>query len=282
MARSAVVVVAVIALGACGGGSKGNNGGGGNPIAPAPVVTSVAVTFPTGGTIFIGSTSQFQARETLNDGTTRVSGTATWGSDTPGVATVSSSGLVAAVGAGEATIFADAGMRGTLLIRVFPRFSGDWSGDEVVAGCQDSGDFRGICGDPELAIGVVYAHDSTFTQNEGQVGAAIDGGGIIATTTGTVSLGGGLELAPALFVPTDLTIELRTWRSRADQPGRMTGTYEIAASHRELQGSFALTVRLNDVRRTSAVQGEPASRSVGRGLAVRRIADRLREFADAK
>jgi hypothetical protein len=241
------------------------------------VVTSVTVTFPTGGTIFIGSTAQLQARETLNDGTTRPAANATWGSDAPGVATVSGSGLVSAVAAGEATIFADSGARGVLRIRVFPRFSGSWTGTESIASCQATGDFGGVCGDPEFAVGTPYSHDSTFTQNDATVGAVLDGGSLgTATTTGTVSLGGELELLPTLFPANDATIELRNWRCRTDQPGRMTGTYLVVASAAGLQGSFTLEVRMLDVRRSSGLTQGVNQRPTGGSSLMGRTAEALR------
>ena len=56
---------------------------------------------------------------------------AVWGSDNTAVATVSATGLVTAVGAGEVTIFADVNPRGTLSFRVFPRLDGIWQGLEI-------------------------------------------------------------------------------------------------------------------------------------------------------
>jgi len=102
MSRSGILLSILLGLGvACGGD------GGGSPASPSVTTTSVSVTFPAGGTVFIGSAVQFEARETLSNGTTRTATNATWGSDAPAVATVSPTGLVTAVAAGEATIFAD-------------------------------------------------------------------------------------------------------------------------------------------------------------------------------
>ena len=110
-------LIAVTLLSGCG------DDGGGSPVAPTPTTTSVSVTF-SAETIRVGDTVQFEARETLSNGQTRVATSATWGSDNPAVATVSQTGLVTAVGVGTATIFADVNPRGTVLIEVFPRDEG--------------------------------------------------------------------------------------------------------------------------------------------------------------
>jgi hypothetical protein len=77
----------------------------------ATTLSSIAVT---GAVPAIGSTSQYVCTVTFSDGTTKdVSSVATWVSFNPGVATVSSSGVVTAVAPGtsvlEATYQGDAG-----------------------------------------------------------------------------------------------------------------------------------------------------------------------------
>lgn len=121
----AAVVSAACALilAACGGSDS--------PSPTGPLTgTSVTVSFPS-GPVYIGSTTQFEARETLSDGTTRLAMSATWSSDRPQIASVSNVGQVTAVAAGEANISADVnGIRGSLLVRVFPDFGGTWIGSE--------------------------------------------------------------------------------------------------------------------------------------------------------
>ena len=277
--RSAVVVgLAVTMVGV----SLGCGGDGGSPTTPTPTTTSVSVAFPAGGTIFIGSRVQFEARETLSGGTTRVATNATWGSDAPAVATVSPTGLVTAVAAGEATIFADVNPRGTLRIRVFPNFGGTWSGSEVATSCEESGAFAGFCGAVSL-VGEVGAHRSTFTQSQASVNAVIDeGDGTTATMTGTITIGGGLELPTAPVLPADpkINLQLQNWRSRADIPSQMTGTYELLFTVPGVTGFVRLGVRLQDVVKTSApaalVLGPDGSTLVERVL--RRIENHGRGF----
>ena len=90
------------------------NGDGGSPTGPTPPSTgatsSVSVTYPedhgTICTIYIGDQVQFQATVSSGAGT-QATTNAAWQSDAPAVATVSSSGLVTGVSAGEATISAE-------------------------------------------------------------------------------------------------------------------------------------------------------------------------------
>ena len=234
------------------------------PTAPAPTRMSVAVAFPAGavgGTVFIGNTVQFEARETLSDGTTRVANTATWGSDNSAVATVSSAGLVTALAAGEATIFADVNPRGTMRIRVFPDFGGMWTGRREVMACEDSGDLAGACGVvPELLVGTQSPVDATFTQTEASVGAVLGSTGdsdpTTITTTGTITVGGELQLAAAPILPpeSDNDSLLQNWRSRSDTPTRMTGTFEVLltvppGAAGPATGSALVTFQLRDMAR---------------------------------
>ena len=73
------------------------------------VLTSIAVT-PANGTLRIGQTQQYVATGTFSDNTTRdITNSVTWSSSSTAIATVSSTGLVTAVGAGNANITATSG-----------------------------------------------------------------------------------------------------------------------------------------------------------------------------
>ena len=216
-----------------------------NPTSPTATVSSVTVApVNLGDTVFTGQTTQFQATSSLSNGQTEMRA-GTWGSDNPNVATVDQNGLVTGVSAGEATIFVDVNPRGSMLVRVFPNVDGTWSGSEVFTACQDSGDFAGLCADPDLAVGQVFEHDSMFTQNGASVNAVIQtGSATTATTTGTVTLGGELQLATAPVLPAEpgINTQLQNWRSRADVPTQMTGTYEGRFTVPGAEGSLVISI----------------------------------------
>ena len=249
--RSPVYVAALscwlLAATACGGN-------GGSPSAPSPTATSVAVTFPSGGTIFIGAQAQLRATVTMSDGSTQDrTSSATWSSDAPAVATVATNGMVTAVAAGEATISADVSVRGTIRIRVFPEFAGTWAGSEVVTVCEESGVFVGIlCVPEELGLGNTFRHDNRFTQNNASVTATILFADSSSTMTGTVTIDGQAELPPAPVLPAieGVVLETRNFKARADRPGRMTGAYEWVFTAPGLSGSSRQVYELRDVVRS--------------------------------
>lgn len=79
---------------------------GSTPVTVTVTLTSIAVT-PTNPTIAVPNTQQMTATGTYNDGSTAdVTSTAAWSSGTPADATVNSTGLVTAVGAGSSIITA--------------------------------------------------------------------------------------------------------------------------------------------------------------------------------
>jgi len=72
-------------------------------------LVSIAIT-PANSTINLATLQQFTATGTFDDSTTQnISGIVTWGSSTPGVASVTATGLVSAVGKGSTTISASDG-----------------------------------------------------------------------------------------------------------------------------------------------------------------------------
>ena len=235
------------------------NGEGGGPTAPSPGTTSsVSVTYPADhGTIYIGDQVQFQATDSSTGSGTQAATNAVWESDAPAVATVSSSGLVTAVSAGEATISAEvpAGGRGAQSIRVFPEFHGHWEGDLNVTRIAVPPDWRELgeedCnGLPDCASWIPLAAD--FTQD----GATVTGS-VKSTFTappnyewtvqsGTVSINGTLSLTSdeiAFRLPddsVDIRARLMSWESRADTSGVMTGTAAVQYSSDALSGNPVL------------------------------------------
>lgn len=264
MMRKSGVTVLLGALMAC-GGDYGS--------APSPTPTGLKVVFFPDGTPYIGKVLQFQLNETLTNGTTRAVSGASRGSDNTAVATLSSTGVVTGVKAGEATIYADAnGRRGTLQISVYLNFNGEWSGSEIQTGCTDSGVFEGTC--KEFPNGERFSHQSVYEQNEGTVEATIDGGeDVVFEATGTISIGGELRLpsTPGSSPEPSINVQIENWRTRSDTPDEMTGRYEVLFTSPGLNGNFRLMLRLEDLAKDDHFEfSVPSTR--GRPLDVARLA----------
>lgn len=222
---------------------------------PTQTVSSVTVSYPgaPNGPIYIGAQTQFTATSTLSNGTTQVATNAAWGSDAPAVATVSATGLVNPLRAGMATIFADVNPRGVLLIRVFPNFNGTWRGVDTVTNCVATGAFVGVsCVEDTFVVGQTFQHDSRFTQTRETVQATIDlGEGTIGNATGNITVDGELQLPTSTVAIEGGVIELREWRSRSDEPSRMTGTYQARLTVPGAPGDTTISFRLDNVTRIS-------------------------------
>ena len=110
------VLPLLVAMAACGGD------GDGTPTTPtAPAVASVDVS-PSTGNLFIDETLQLSATPTGAAGETLTGRTVTWNSSDAGVASVSASGLVTAVGVGQADVTATSeGISGSSSITVAQR-----------------------------------------------------------------------------------------------------------------------------------------------------------------
>ena len=205
-----------------------------SPSAPSGTVSSVTVAPANpGDSVFIGETTQFRATSSLSNGQTEMRA-GTWGSDNPNVATVDQNGLVTGVSAGEATIFVDVNPRGALLVQVLPSFGGSWTGTSTITACDDSGDFAGVCDAAGAGVGTIVGIPGTFTQMGATVNAVLDYSENLdlantVTTNGTVSVPGELRLTDAEMMPPAFGLVTRqeNWRSRSDQPGVMTGSYEF-------------------------------------------------------
>jgi len=105
-------------------------------------------------------------------------------------------------------------------------------------------------------------HDSSFTQTEASVNAVFDAGdGSAARMSGTISVGGELELPSTSYLPPEppVDIQMQNWRSRSDVPAAMTGSYDLFMTGTGFPGFVRLGLRLENVTRTStqAVQAMP-------------------------
>ena len=244
-------------------------GDGDSPTAPSatPTPTGVAVTHSAESTIFIGNEVEFEATVTLSDGSTDAASEVTWTSDAPAVAVVSTSGLVTAVAAGEATISAEvAGDRGGYLrIRVYPEFQGSWAGRGILTACRATGDslWSVLCagfleGDPAERRGEATLE---LTQSEAEVGGVVDLGADrrLEIRSGEISTDGTLRLtfdATTFAIEgAALDVEVVSWETRADTPGSMTGGFQFAYSWELSTGSAVLDVVFEDVARAASTGG---------------------------
>ena len=116
--RGLRLLAGALILSACGGGDGGDgNGNGGNG---ATTTASVRVT-PATGTVDVGATVQLSALVLNGAGVAIPGRTATWTSQTPEIATVSTTGVVTGLTSGTASISASAdGRTGTATIAVTP------------------------------------------------------------------------------------------------------------------------------------------------------------------
>lgn len=274
-ARTLVVVALLTTVGACGG-----NGGGGptTPSAPTPTLPGLSIT-PATDLVKIKASETFMANATLSDGSSR-SVQATWGSDTPSVATIDSTGRATGVAPGLATIYADyQGMRATRLLRVVPDYQGTWQGDWSVTGCVDEGDWTGVC---QLAPnGTVWALTLGITQTRDSVTGTMDSyGDNVAHTPGPVS--GTIRQSGHLVVSGTYTNTIKgnlvettisNWETITTDNERMTGRFRETTRVAGLQGSVYHDGELRNVTKTSATplmarggQGRSVARAIARVL----------------
>jgi hypothetical protein len=269
----ATVALVVLTTTACGGQKA-------SPTAPSGLSTTsssaaavgLSIT-PLSKTVFVGETAVLEARETLADGATRVATNVRWSSDNANIASVSATGLITATGPGEATLTAETAVRGALVVRVYPNFSGRWRGLEIVDRCSDTEDLNGLCTELEF-VGETFLHDALFLQTDASIDASMDlGDGQTARAIGTVTVDGEAQIGSAVAVPGDpeIAIGIRNWRIRANQPGQMTGSYEMVLSVPGLRGEITLGMRLQDVIRTSITPLQLRRPTGGAGGKVREL-----------
>lgn len=111
---------------------SGVTGTAGLTVNAEKALTAIAVR-PQGLTVFLGSTQQFEAIGSYNDGSTGdVTGSVNWSSSAPSSASISSTGLASALAAGPATITASsAGISGSSTLAVSSSDSGFTLVDDI-------------------------------------------------------------------------------------------------------------------------------------------------------
>lgn len=115
---------------------EGKSGVGAITVSPAPVA-SVAVS-PTSATLIVGQTLQLEAQPRDGSGRPLDGRTMTWSTNRPNVATVTSTGIVAAISPGTATITATSeGRSGTATI-VIPGAQVGWASSDLAIAIVDN------------------------------------------------------------------------------------------------------------------------------------------------
>jgi len=144
----------------------------GNPTAPSTPASNVnSITVNLADSIKVGETTQASGTANMSNGSTQAVSSG-WQSDNPQVATVTSTGAVAGVGNGRATIFVvQGGRQGQKVIRVVPDYQGVWQGRYTVNACVDSGIIRSAGGCASFFPGSSAPYGLTLTQS----GEAVSG-----------------------------------------------------------------------------------------------------------
>jgi hypothetical protein len=259
------VVVMFVMLSACSGG------GSSTPTTPTPVATAITVS-SAGGHLFLGLTETFTASVTLSNGTSQPLTSGTWGSDATAVATVSSSGLVTSVGAGEVTVFVDAqGVRGSKKVTVVPHYQGIWNGSYTMTSCAQSGQLADVdlCG--------TYAVGSSLplALNLNQTAATVNGqtalGGLVSAPFTAVAATNGALTFQATFTLDTLQIA-QAWQLTMAQPNDLAGTFVQTWTDSTETGQIVVAGRVNTMTKASAQTQDLTSKSGLRSLADVRAA----------
>lgn len=215
------VVSAFVVLASCSGGG---------PNTPGPTPTSITVT-SLGPNLLIGVAETFTATLVMSNGTTQTLTGGTWGSDTPGVATVNAStGAATGVARGDVSIFVDAqGLRGSKRLTVIPSYTGIWVGTYLVSACTASG---GLLLSPNdmctiLPVGSTPPVAFNLTHNPTTVSGLTALGGVLsAGFTGVLATNGALTFTAVatLVTPTGTITVSQAWQVNISATGQLAGT----------------------------------------------------------
>jgi hypothetical protein len=193
------------------------------------------------------------------------------------VATVTDTGMVAAVGNGQATIYAVyAGIQGQDLIRVVPDYHGTWTGGLRVTACAQSGAWASakIC--DEFPVNAVSGYTLSLDQS-GQSLAADASYGSSAdfpTVTTQIQSDGKASFAPTLSVTESgftFTLEAR-FAINSQRVGELTGTVNEIWRAPNISGEMRLAQTIVSTTRTSTT---PSSAGVAAGSIKLRALSRL-------
>jgi len=213
------------------------------PTAPSRSFT-VSVT-SANSMVFFNNTEQMTA--TASDGKPI---TGSWNSDNTDVATVSSTGSVTPVGAGQATIIfrASSGEVGTKLLRMVPNLGGTFAGRYTITSCQHNGFLASVnfCG--------TLTGSLPFTLNFSQSNDAISGRFFLGSNefdnaAGTIDNGGNVTVT-GLGGNSGILINAK-WDLSAPRPSILGGSLTQLWTSTIIAGQGLVSAQITSVNKTA-------------------------------
>ncbi|HTK78725.1 MAG TPA: Ig-like domain-containing protein [Gemmataceae bacterium] len=203
-------------------------------VQEAPALQSIAVT-PATPTVAKGQSQQFTATGSYSDGSTQnVTGLVTWASATPAVATISGSGLAAAVATGTSTISATmSGVTGSTVLTVTPSAPVSVQSVVIDNGTAQRSMVRSVTvsfsGLVTFVGPVVNAFQMVRTGSTGNVTLAVDLSGSTAIqTVARLTFSGSYTEAANSLIDGNYTLTVFS----AQVQGGLTGGDNLTALHR--------------------------------------------------
>ena len=217
-------------------------------VTAVPVLRSISVT-PAAPNVPVGETAQFAAAGTYTDGSTQIiTGTVTWASAEPGVATVSTGGLATPVAQGTASITATAGtVSGEASLTVPPpvitvtwtgKASGSWQDPANWSGGQVPGPANDVVIDGPAGIVVTYS-GATSSVNSLSCGSDLylEGGSLTLGASSAIAGALTMDLAAELGCGADVQVSglFTCAYGQLSGPGTVTASGGLAISGESLQ-----------------------------------------------
>lgn len=260
--HSIAAILLVGSLAGCGGG-----GSGGNPSAPAPTVTSLAIT-PATDMLRITGTETFVATAGMSNGTSNAV-TASWRSSNPAAATIDSGGRSTTIASGTTSITAEYQGQSAAPreLRVVPDYQGTWRGRLNVRQCTDDGDWRVADFCRTIGTGDIDSISFALTQSRDSVTGTIDIGGFAGPATGSIATSGHLAFSGAYttdFEGVPIHLAVSDGLAVSTDNTRMTGGLVFTFTSTMIAGRARVEADLLNVAKTAATLSS-GSVSTGEG-----------------
>lgn len=225
-------------------------------LQPSGSVTLTALAIAV-NTPSVGGGVQATATATFSNGLTSPVASG-FGTDTPSVATVSSSGGVTGVSIGDATIFVDyQGKRASKRVRVLPSYSGVFVGTYAVGTCVATGGFfstdpaANFCTDFTPGRTLEIAEQNTQSADLTTLTGLFALGRAQGNGTGATSASGVLSYSGTLLAGTN-RMDFRNFTATSPTPGRMAGTFDMVWTDSTVSGSGIVTCTNMDMTRQAS------------------------------